>query len=357
MDEDCWDDVAIRDITAVVLYSLHLRDGLPVDKVPWTKVLWHLWDDARVSALVNDVLPGAGHDLTLQADPDDPVAERWRWLTRTWDPSAPIRPRNRSADLFGAFPRRGSGALDAAVPEPRWGGMSRGVGSALPDPALEVCTNWSAVVVQAAIIAQQGGYPKFTRVRVTDGEFKGHRGYVVQSGWVADDDTQTMVGPEGYVVDLDDSDDAEEIDADQLKRSYDHRWPRRPAGTVKDGPPPRLHDPLPPRPTCAEDLADILERASNPEAVPDDLRGTIASAKDHHHLQMDWQASPEPQRFTWQVIMHWYQLTEHYSDDQRAELWEIVLKTHLHDPEPTRHLALREEDVPLVIARCTAATA
>ncbi|MFI0711262.1 hypothetical protein ACH4SK_11505 [Streptomyces inhibens] len=354
MDETCWDDVAMRNIIAMVLYALHLRDDQPVPSISWNAVLWQLADDRRVDTLVNRVLPGAGHDLSRTAAPGDPVAETWRWLTRTWDPQAPTR--GSSSVLLGQ-PHRAESDWVPDSPEPRWGGMSRGIASGLPDPAIEVCTNWSAAVVQAAISAQQGGYPKFTRVRVTGGEFKGHLGYVIQSGWAADDDTQTMVGPEGYVVDLDDTEDAEPIDAHQLKRSYDHRWPRRPAGPLKGGPPPGLHDPLPPRPTCAEDLADILERASNPEAVPDDLRRTIASAKDHHHLQMDWQASPAPQRFTWQVIMHWYQLTEHYSDDQRAELWEIVLTTHLHDPEPTHHLALREEDVPLVIARCTAATA
>src|SRR4051812_10661708 len=70
MDEQCWDDVAMRSIVAMVLYALHLRD------------------DVRVAELVTTVLPRAGHDLARTAAPGDPVTERWRWLTRTWDPNA-----------------------------------------------------------------------------------------------------------------------------------------------------------------------------------------------------------------------------------------------------------------------------
>ncbi len=145
----------------------------------------------------------------------------------------------------------------------------------------------------------------------------------------------------------------ERIDADQLISCSDQRWPRRPEGTLKDRPAPGLHDPAPPWPTCAEDLAQLLERASNPEAVPAELQRTIATAKHHHHLQMDRQASPEPRRFSWQVVMHWYQLTEHYSDEQRADVWEVEVKRHLHDPEPVCYLTLSEAEVPEIIARHT----
>lgn len=67
----------------------------------------------------------------------------------------------------------------------------------------------------------------------------------------------------GYVVDLDDIEGTERIDADRLEPCTDLRWPRRPRGTLKDGPPPGLLDPLPPRLTCAEDLEEILDRAIN----------------------------------------------------------------------------------------------
>ncbi|MEU4113355.1 hypothetical protein AB0F71_02490 [Kitasatospora sp. NPDC028055] len=353
MDEDCWELVAGRDITAMVLYALHLRDGLPVADVPWRSVLWWLWDDQRVSALVEEVLPTAGHDLARVAEPADPVVERWRWLTRTWNPDAPIRPRARQEVrapldelLYLSYSRQ-----DDAAPEPRWGGMSRGLAAGLPDPALEVCVGWAAAAVQAAITTEHGGYARFDRVRVTGGPFKGHRGYVRQSGWSLDDASQTAGGPLGYVVDLDDTEGTEDIDAELLKRSSDQRWPRRRAGTLKDGPPPGLHDPLPPVPSCADDLAKILDRAVNPEIVPPGLRASIVSAKHHHHVLMDCQASPAPARFTWRVIDHWYQLTEHYADDQRVAIWEVEVSRHLHDPAPVSYLALDEDGARAAIDR------
>ncbi|MCZ0975863.1 hypothetical protein O1L55_40680 [Streptomyces albulus] len=232
--------------------------------------------------------------------------------------------------------------------------MSRGIGSGLPDPALEVCTHWAAGVVQTTIINEHGGHQTFERVEVSAGAFKGQRGYVRDSGWFFNDEAETAEGPAGYVVDLDDAEGTEDIDADQLQACADLRWPRRPEATLKDGPPPGLNAPLPPRTTCAEDLAEILDRASNPEIVPDELRHTIASASEHFHLELDWQASPSPHRVTWRVIQNWYQLGAHYADDQRVDLFEVVVTRHLDDPEPAHHLALSEEDVAAVIARCTA---
>ncbi|MFC9431614.1 hypothetical protein [Streptomyces sp. NPDC056987] len=78
VNENCWDDVAIRDIIAVVLYSLHLREEKPVATVEWKSVLWHLRDDGRVSTLVRDVLPGANCNLGQGGENDDPVMQRWR---------------------------------------------------------------------------------------------------------------------------------------------------------------------------------------------------------------------------------------------------------------------------------------
>ncbi|WP_157878936.1 hypothetical protein [Streptomyces sp. CT34] len=351
MDESCWDDVAMRGIVAMVLYALHLRERRAVDEIRWEAVLWQLRDDQRVEALVTAVLPGAGHDLTRTAAPGEPVAECWRWLTRTWDPNAPTK---GSALAFMGPTHQPESLWVPDTPEFRWDGMSRGVGSGLPDPALEVGVNWAAGVVQSAITSESGGYGTHQRVKVKAGPLKGHRGYVRELGWVFNDEAQTVEGPAGYVVDLDDVEGLERLDADHLTRGRDHQWPRRPQGTLKVFPPP-LRDPLPPRKTCGQDLEEILDRASNPEIVPPQLRQTIASAKEHHHLTLDAQATPAPQRFTWHVLMHWYQLTEHYADDQRADLYEVVIKRHLHDTSPKHYLALREDDMPDLITRCMAA--
>ncbi|MCZ0975864.1 hypothetical protein O1L55_40685 [Streptomyces albulus] len=58
MDENCWDDVAMRNIIAMVLYALHLRDQQSVASISWNAVLWQLRGDQRVNALVTGMLPG-----------------------------------------------------------------------------------------------------------------------------------------------------------------------------------------------------------------------------------------------------------------------------------------------------------
>ncbi|MCA1224310.1 hypothetical protein [Streptomyces sp. 8L] len=338
MDERCWDDVAMRDIVAVVLYALHLRKLRPVEAIGWPSVLWQLRDDVRVTELVTTVLPHAGHDLARTAAPGDAVSECWRWLTRTWDPGAPVTPAH------GWVPD---------TPEPRWGGMTRGIGRGLPDPAVEVCTPWAARVVQRQMIIENEGHHLYSRVKIMTGALSGHRGYVFDVGWHFDDKSETVDGPARYVLDLDDVEETEDIDADQVEACADLRWSRRPEGTLKDGPPRGWNDPLPPAKTCEEDLRELLDRASNPEAVPDQLCHAIVGAHSHHHLELDWQARPAPQRVTWRVLYHWYQLTEQYADDQRADLYEVVVTHHVHDDNPTHHLALSENDLPGLIARCT----
>lgn len=288
----------MRGIIATVLYALHLRERQPVDAIGWPAVLWQLRDDERVTELVTAVLPHAGLDLSRTAAPGDPVTECWRWLTRTWDPHAPVK----SAFLQPALSPSSLDGWVLDAPEPRWGGMSRGIASGLPDPALEVCTHWAAGVVQRQMITERRGHHTHDRVRVTSGAFTGHRGYVSNVGWYFDDASETVDGPAGYVVDLDDVAETEDIDADQVEGCRDLRWPRRPEGTLKDGPPAGLHDPLPPAKTCEEDLRELLGRAGNPEVVPEQLRR--AAAHRHRHLELDWQASPDPQRFTWRVLLH-----------------------------------------------------
>jgi hypothetical protein len=349
MDEQCWDHVAIRGIVATVLYTLHLRERQPVDTIGWPAVLWQLHDHERVTALVTTVLPRVGHDLAHTAAPGDPVTECWRWLNRTWDPGAPVK----SALLQPAPSNRSQDGWVPAAPEPRWGGMCRGIGNGLPDPALEVCTHWAAGVVQRQMITVNQGHHTHDRIKVTAGSLTGHRGYVRDAGWYFDDQSETVEGPTGYVVDLDDVEGTEVIDADQVEACADLRWPRRPEGTLKDGPPTGWNAPLPPPKTCEEDLRELLERASNPDIVPDQLRRAIARAHRHHRLELDWQASPAPQRFTWRVLHHRFQLTENYADDQLADLYEVAVTRRLHDAEPTHHLALSEDDLPGLIARCT----
>lgn len=353
MDENCWDDVAVRGILAVTLYALHLRESTPVDAIRWQQVLWQLHDDTRVSELASSVLPLAGHDLARTAKPGDPVADCWRWLTRTWDPHAPRNPVPDKRETLHVHVPPDLQRLPHA-PELRWGGMTRGIGRGLPDPAIEICTDWAASIVQQTITTDSYGHHRHDRVAVLSGPHAGRRGYVVETGWHFDDATETVQGPAGYVIDLDDVTDTARIDADAVTGSSDLRWPHRPAESLKDGPAQGPHAPLPPAKTSAEDLSDILARSADPSIVPESLRAKIAAAHSHHHLELERQARPAPGRVTWLVLHHWYQLTEHYADDQRADLFELVVTRHLRDPHPVHHIALSEDDMPELIARFTA---
>ncbi|MFD8978584.1 hypothetical protein [Streptomyces sp. NPDC059564] len=133
MDERCWDDVAIRGILAVTLYSLHLRNRQPVGDIRWQQVLWQLRDDARVTDLATAALTSGGHDLAPTAEPGDPVAGCWAWLTRAWDTRAPKTP---VIDKRAAVHVPSDLRQLPQVPELRWDGMTRGIGRGLPDPAL-----------------------------------------------------------------------------------------------------------------------------------------------------------------------------------------------------------------------------
>ncbi|MER5780256.1 hypothetical protein ABT104_00795 [Streptomyces mobaraensis] len=349
VDENCWDDVAIRDIIAVTLYALHVRDGRDVDDVAWASVLWWLWDDERVITLVEETIPGA--DAMAAADvpsaSTDPVVARWRWLNRTWDPDAPLQRRSNISRDITHRRRQGLDLELAPAVETRWEGMSRGIASALPDPAIEICTHWAASAAAVALSTENGGYEIHQRVRATAGTFEGLVGYVSDVGWNFDDITQQVIGPAGYVVDFDDLKGTESIDAELLAPADDRRWPRRIPGSLKDGPPPRLKDRLPqtPHPTCDEDLAFLLRQASNPQSVPEELRQVIRAAHQHHHLDIRRQASPRPHRVTVQTVLHWYQLTESYPirAEDRAEVWEVRVTRHLHDEEPVCSLALNRK--------------
>ncbi|MFD7016639.1 hypothetical protein [Streptomyces sp. NPDC059928] len=141
MDENCWDDVAM------VPYALHRRDEQPVVSVTWNAVLWQLPDDRHVNGLVNGVLPGAGRDLARTAAPGDPVAETWRWLASHLGP--PRAHEGFPLDTPGPAARHRERVL-ADAPEARWGGMNRGIGSGIPDPA---------IVVSRPLLSHQSGVP------------------------------------------------------------------------------------------------------------------------------------------------------------------------------------------------------
>lgn len=218
---------------------------------------------------------------------------------------------------------------------------------------IEVCAPWAAAVVQDAMLTQDSALRKRDRVSVTAGPFAGRCGYVLDIRWCLDEAAQRAEGPAGYTVDLDGAQCAADIDADQLEPCSDLRWPHLPDG-VPDQPAARfLSTSYAPAGTCTEDLEEILGRATNPQAVPEPLRRTIAGGHSHHHLEVDWQASPAPRRFTWRILEHWYQLTERYTDEQTARLFEVVVTRHLLDPAPTHHLALNQSEITTLIARCT----
>lgn len=158
MDEDCWDDVAIRDIIATVLYALHLRTGTEVGTVPWSSVLWWLHDDERVISLVEDTVPRAAQALTeTTAGTEEAALDRWRWLDRTWDPDAPVRRRNRPSSAWGTLRQIEYDRFvsPVAVAEPRRDGMSRGVAGGFPDPG--VVRNSSGV--SRPSLSHEGGGP------------------------------------------------------------------------------------------------------------------------------------------------------------------------------------------------------
>ncbi|MFF2145528.1 hypothetical protein [Kitasatospora sp. NPDC058190] len=336
MDENNWNHVAARDIIAVVLYALHLRDGVPVGDVQWRRVLWHVWDDRRVAALAEEALPAAGHDLFPLAEltgPADPVAQRWRWLTRTWEPLG----------WDGSVPA----LADGRAREPLWGGMSRNFAVMSPDPALELCADDAANAVQAHIAKEVKALRRFDRVEITGGEWKRNRGYVMVLAWALDDDQQITEGPIGYEVDLDNVDGDQRIWADDLRQCDDVRWPQRPKRTKKYLP---RDTTLPPRPSCAEELEALLGRVANPAVLPERLREVLAVADGHYVVSLERQASPAPERLSWQVTCHVYEFED---DRDPVELFHIEVRTHVND-DPRHYLALDRGDVPSILAQVRA---
>ncbi|WP_404868508.1 hypothetical protein ACI1MP_10595 [Kitasatospora griseola] len=358
LDENCWDDVAMRGIVAMALYAAHLRDGRPVDEIRWQDVLWLLRDDRALQAFLAEVLFGCGHGLSRTADGGDPVAGCWRWLTRTWDPRLPGEPGLRDTVAPPVGDTWSTARPGAGRPKRRWDGMTRGIGGG-PDPAIEICTPWAAGVVEDALAAQGHGLRRRDRIEVIEGEFAGRGGYVRGARWAFDDEAATVEGPVGYVLDLDDAAEDRWVPADHVRVGAHLAWPQRPAATLKAdrtvlvGRP----DPATPVESCADHLDSLLGAAANPLVVPDDLRRAIAGAARRSCLREEWGASPHPRRLTWEVVRHTYWATEWPTLPQHpvADLYELTLTRHVNDPAPVHHLALTATDMLALLDQHTAA--
>lgn len=338
VDENCWDEVAIRDTIAVTLYALATRSREPVAQIGLDSVLWQLQDADRIRALL---------DPLVTADPaGDPagLAARWAWLERVWNPEAPFAAQLADQDRTYSPWTPGDRA------EPRWGGMTRGIARGLPDPALEVCLLHAAGAVSARLLAASTGLPKYTRVAVTAGPYEGDHGYARGPVWALDDERETVTAPPyGYEVllDHDNTIPAPVIEAAHLRTAHDGlAWPHHPAGS------PREHLSAytrPPQPGCAELLESILARSTNPQVVPEDLRARIAGSDRSVQRLVERRAAPRPRRFTWQAIEHCF--VAHNPADPIASVFEVEFTRKVMDPAPVSVLALDESEVlPLVAA-------
>jgi hypothetical protein len=275
IDENDWDEVAIRDIIAVTLCALAAHGHLPVAEVGWDAVLWQLQDADRLRALVDPL-------ASAEPVPSEPegFAARWAWLERVWDPHAPFKAH--LADLTQA--RYSFSAVPGDPVEPRWDGMTRSIARGLPDPALEICLLHAAGAVGRRLLTACCGLADYTRVAVTGGQYGGDAGYVRGPVWELDDAHETVATPPyGYEVSLDqDVAIPAPVIASAFLRVLEDglRWAQRPAGSAALLPP--VLAPAP-QPDCAERLALILARSSNPQIVPEDLQRRSPRAPGTHH--------------------------------------------------------------------------
>ncbi|MBD0688432.1 hypothetical protein [Streptomyces sp. CBMA123] len=204
------DVAAVRDVIAMTLYALHLRARQPVAEVSWWTVLFHLQDDQHVIDLVEQTLQDTGHDVIPRLSfrsPDqrraDPIARRWDRLNRPQDPPA-------------AGPHDGPARRPDSVPDARDSHRS-----GRPDPIIRACVPRAAAAVHAVL---EDGFTERQRIRVTAGPYEGRAGFIQRPVWRLDRETlQIAVPPAAYVVDLDDLDDAAEINTGQLASHTDGR--------------------------------------------------------------------------------------------------------------------------------------
>ncbi|WP_067665954.1 hypothetical protein [Nocardia miyunensis] len=160
---------------AITLYALALRDQQPIPEVTLSRILVPLLDRDDFLAQAK-VLSAAGHDLDTDTAAgsdtgEDPVAQQWKWLLRTWDPQE--------------------------TPGARWDGMTRGIARGLADPAIDVLHSWARGAVEVPLVAQRGGLAHRTTVEVTTGPHAGVVGHVEVAVFerAADDRHDLAPGP------------------------------------------------------------------------------------------------------------------------------------------------------------------
>lgn len=345
VDERCWDHVAVRDTIAFVLYALHLADDTPVDDVPWRSVLWHLLDDQRVIALMEDVLPAAGSPL----HGDGPVARRWQWLNRTWDPQASVH--------TGAVQPGALAGSNGPAAEPRWGGMTRGIAAGLPDPAIEIAVAGAGSAVEAALGTEHRALARHDRVRVRGGPHAGMGGYVRELGWTTDDAAmQVLDGPSaGYVVELDEVPGTIRIAAEDLAIGDDGlRWARR---WNTQGQAPTRAD----RPHAASAVVRAAPcRRPGPGSQPRHRapgttgRGRGRARGPHRADPARRHPPPEPVDLDGVPAPVPAHPRRRHRDGPVAQVWEVAFTRHVADTDEEVHLALAEDDVAAPVERRTA---
>ncbi|MGW3228738.1 hypothetical protein [Kitasatospora sp. NPDC001095] len=351
-----FDYLAVRDTIAMVLYCLHVVGKQPVTDVPWEKVPWYLraGEDELIEQLSQNSLSAAGHDTSPdyygQVVPGvDHVADRYRWLTRTWNPTAPLEPSDAVDDDRALS--RPNGSSDRL----RWGGLQRHAHVKLPDPAIELFLPEAFAAVAIEVSARRGDLSPRQRVRVAAGPYEGQHGYVHQPLWHYDDREKSVAADPvaRYEVDLDDTAATVHLDAGCLAPGTDDVvWPRRTPGSFKEAPAP-ASDPQPEdeRP-AAHELEALLARCANPANMPDQLRDTIAAAVSHCQCDIDLQACSQPSRVTWRIVRHDVQLEA----QAQVTIWTVEITKHANDPAPATYLALDEQGVGAILSRNTGLT-
>lgn len=340
IDENNWDEVAIRDIIAVTLRALAARGHVPVAEVGWDAVLWQLQDADRLRALVDPL-------ASAEPAPSEPegFAARWAWLEQVWNPHAPFKAH--LAELTQA--RYPFSAVHGDPVEARWDGMTRGIARGLPDPALEICLLHAAGAVGRQLLTACCGLADYTRVAVTGGQYGGDAGYVRGPVWELDDAHETVATPPyGYEVSLDqDVAIPAPVIASAFLRVLEDglTWAQRPAGSVALLPPVLAPAVLP---DCAEHLALILARSSNPQIVPEDLRAQITASARYAPRLIEHRAAARPARRSWRAIEHCF--VPAGRADGFVSVFEVEFTRSVVDTDPVCVLALDESEILPIIA-------
>ncbi|MFJ1931579.1 hypothetical protein ACIPLC_15260 [Kitasatospora sp. NPDC086801] len=226
--DDAADAASVRDVIAMVLYALHLRERQPVDDVSWWTVLFHLRNDQHVIDLVEQTLQDSGHDViprlsfrSADQRKADPIARRWERLNRTRNASHPQGP-------LAAEPYDGPDHRPDSRPD-----IQGSRSGSRPNTIIRACIPRAAAAVHTVL---EGGFTEHQRIRVTAGPYEGRPGFVLRPAWRLDPETwQIEVPPTTYIVDLDGLDAAVEIGSGQLAGHTDgHSRPGSPPATTND---------------------------------------------------------------------------------------------------------------------------